>query len=261
MMYAILRLESSRLLRPSALLVGLFALVAAFLFAAFPGFADEAELLDEAMPPVLEAFFGFEEIHTIEGFVAGYAYPLVWILFAGIFFAYVSAGTISREVSERQMDLTLSNPVSRESVVLQKIGALWVPLVVLNVGMVAIVLVGAAILGESIDPVVLVAAHLLSVPYLLVCAGIGLVFSVVIDRVASAQVGALGAVFVLWLMEGIAEMSPDYEWVGAVSPHRYYDPSAILVHEEYAVGDAGILLAGFLVLVAVATVIFARRDL
>ena len=260
-MYAILRLESSRLLRPSALLVGLFAIVAAFLFAAFPGFADEAELFDEAMPPVLEAFFGFEEIHTIEGFVAGYAYPLVWVLFGGIFFAYVSAGTISREVSERQIDLTLSNPISRESVVLQKIGAMWMPLVVLNVGMIAVVLAGVTILGESIDPVVLAMVHLLSIPYLLVCAGIGLLFSVVVDRVETAQVGALGAVFVLWLIEGIAEMSPDYEWAGYASPNRYYDPSAILVHEEYAYGDAGILLVGFFVLVSVATVVFTRRDI
>ncbi|WP_254862154.1 ABC transporter permease [Halovivax gelatinilyticus] len=260
-MYAILRLESVRLLRPSALLVGLFALVAGFLFAAFPGFADEADVLDEAMPPVLQAFLGFEEIHTIEGFVAGYAYPLLWVLFGGIFFAYVSAGTISREVGERRMDLTLSNPVSRESVVLQKIGAMWLPLVVLNAGMIAIVLAGVGVLGESIDPLVLTVAHLLSVPYLLVCAGIGLVFSVAIDRVETAQLGAIGVVFLLWLIEGIAEMSPDYEWVGYVSPAYYYDSSAIFVHDEYAYGDAGILLAAFLALVAVATAIFVRRDL
>ena len=260
-MTAILRLESGTRLRSSLLLTAIFALLAAFLFAAFPGFAEEAELLEDAFPPVLVGLLGIEAIHTIEGFVGGYVYSLVWILFTGMYFAYVSGGLIARDVSERRMDLTLSNPVSRESVLLQKVAALWLPLVVLNVGFVVIVYAGTVVLGETIDPVALVLLHLLSIPYLLVCAGIGLVFSVVFDRDGRAQVTALGIVFLLWLVDGLSELNPDFEWIGDLTPSRYYDPAAILVHEEYAFVDAGILLVAFLALVALAAFVFVRRDL
>ncbi|WP_394739243.1 ABC transporter permease subunit [Natronococcus roseus] len=260
-MTAILRLESRKLLRGTLVLTGLLVLLSAFFLVVFPSIQEEAALFEEVYPEYLLELLGIEELHTIEGFLGGYIFPFVWILLAGIYFAYVSAGLISRDVRTRRMDLTLSNPVSRESVVVQKIAALWVPLVALNVGMFAALLAGVALLGESIDPVSLVMVHALGVPYLLVCAGIGIVFSVVFDRVETAQAAALGLVFVCWLVDGLSHMNPDFEWVGDLTPSRYYDPTAILVHEEYALGDAGILVAGFLVLLGVAILVFTRRDI
>ena len=260
-MTAILRSESGKRVRQSFVLVGAFGLLSAFLFAAFPAFADEAELIEDAFPEALVALFGFEAMHTIEGFIGGYAYPMMWVLFTGLYFAYTSAGMIAGDIRERKMDLTLSNPVSRESVVLQKFAALWVPLVVLNVGLFLIVLVGSVAVGEWIDPVVLGMTHLLSIPYLLVCAGIGLLLSVTVDRNETAEVGALALVFLLWLVDGIAEMSPDFEWLRYLTPSRYYDSSAILVHEEFALLDAAVLLVAFVALVGIAIGIFVRRDI
>ncbi len=260
-MAAILRNESGRLLRGSAILLGLFAVVTGFFFAAFPGFAEEAELVEEAFPEFLMGLLGFEELHTIEGFVSGYIFPLILIVFTGIYFAYVSAGMIAEDVRTRRMDLTLSNPVSRESVVLQKVAALWVPLIVLNVGLFVVLLVGASLLGEALDPVALTMAHLLGVPYLLVCAGIGIVLSVTVDRVETAQAVASGLVFILWLLEGLGGMDDDYEWLGTVAPSRYYHPADVLVHEEYAFLDAGILLVAFFALLGIAVLVFTRRDI
>lgn len=260
-MTAILRTESKKRVRGSVVLVGAFAFLSAFLFAVFPSFAEEAELIEDAFPDVLVGLFGFEAMHTIEGFVAGYAYPMILILFTGIYFAYTSAGMIAGDIRDRKMDLILSTPVSRESVIAQKFGALWVPLVVLNGGLFVIVLVGSVAVGESINPIVLGLAHLLALPYLLVCASLGLVFSVVLSRQETAEVAALGLVFLLWLVEGIAEMSPDFEWVRYATPTRYYDPGAILIHEEYALVDAGVLVAVFIVLFATAITLFIRRDI
>ena len=258
---AVFRIESEKLVRSSVVLTGLFALLSAFFFVVFPAFAEEAAVIEEAFPAFLVGLLGIEEIHTIEGFVGGYIFSVVWVLFAGIYFAYAAAGLIAADVRVRRMDLLLSNPISRESVVAQKVAALWVPLVTLNLGLLVVVYAAAAVIGETLDPLSLGMAHLLTVPYLLVCAGIGIVFSVTLDRVESAQAGALGLVFVLWLIDGLSETVPAYEWLGAASPSRYYDPSAILVHEEYAVGDAAILLGAFVVLLGVAIAIFVRRDI
>ncbi|TYL38090.1 ABC transporter permease [Natronococcus pandeyae] len=260
-MTAILRNESGKHLRSTLTLTGLLVLLSAFFLVVFPSIQEEAELFEEVYPEYILQLLGIEELHTIEGFVGGYIFPFIWILLAGIYFAYISAGMISDDIRTRRMDLVLANPVSRESVVLQKVGALWLPLVVLNLALLAVLLTGAHLLGESIDLVPLAMVHLLGVPYLLVCAGIGIVFSVVLDRVETAQASALGLVFILWLVDGLSHMNPDFEWVGDLTPSRYYDPTAILVHEEYALLDAGILLAVFLLLLGMAVFIFARRDI
>ncbi|MXV63606.1 ABC transporter permease subunit [Natronorubrum sp. JWXQ-INN-674] len=260
-MTAILRVESRKLVRGTVILTGLLVVLSAFFFVVFPSIQEEAELFEEVYPDYLLTLLGIEELHTIEGFIGGYIFPFIWILLAGIYFAYVCAGMIARDIRTRRMDLTLSNPVSRESVVLQKVAALWVPVVALNVGMMAVLFAGAAALGEPIDLVSLAMVHLLGVPYLLVCAGIGILLSVVVDRVETAQTTALVLVFALWLVDGLSQMNPDFEWIGDITPSRYYDPSAILVREEYALIDATILLVTFLVLVGVAVLAFVRRDI
>ncbi|MDR5674575.1 ABC-type transport system involved in multi-copper enzyme maturation, permease component [Halalkaliarchaeum sp. AArc-CO] len=261
-MTAILRSESRRLQRSSVVLVVVFALLSVLYFSMFPELGgEEAEELFEAFPEAMFDLFGIEAIHTIEGFIAAEVYSFFWVILLGIYFAYVGAGMIAGDIEDRKMDLTLANPVSRESVLVQKIAAFWVPLVVLNTVVPVIVYVGSRLIEEPIDGVAIAMVHLLSVPYLLVCAGIGILLSVVIDRKRTAQSTALGLVFVLWLIEGTSNMASDYEWVGYFTPSRYYDETAILVREEYAFLDAAILLSAFLLLVLLAVGIFVRRDI
>ncbi len=260
-MTAILRNEASRLLRGSLVLTGVFTLLAAMYYPIFPGFAADAEELEAAFPPELMDFFGIEALDTIEGFIAAEMYSFFWVLLIGIYFAYISAGTIAGDVERRKMDLTLSNPVSRESVLVQKVLALGVPLIVLNIGVIVINVVGSRLIDEPLSLTPLLMVHLLSIPYLLVCAGIGLVMSVVMDRARSAQGIALILVFTLWLIDSASRLDADYEWIGYLTPSRYYDETAILVREEFAYFDAAVLTAGFLVLLLLSTALFLRRDI
>lgn len=260
-MTAILRNESQGLIRGSMIIGGVFAMTTAFFLAVFPAMKEEADLIQEAYPEYMLELMGIEELHTIEGFTAGYIFPFIMILFGGVYFAYLGAGMIAGDIQSRKMDLTLSNPVSRESVLVQKIAALWVPVVVLNGAVFITIYLGAIVMGESFLLWSLLLAHLFAIPYLLTCAGIGIILSVVIDRVGRAQVGALGLVFMLWLVDGISEMEPDLEWIGYIAPSRYYAPSDILVSEEFAVLDLSILVLAFILTVSVATILFIRRDI
>ena len=243
------------------ILLGVFVILSMLYFAIFPSFSEEADDVLEAFPEDIMDFFGIEAIHTIEGFIAAEIYAFFWVVLVGIYFAYTAAGMVAGDIESRKMDLTLSTPVSRETVLAQKVAALWVPIAVLNLGVPAIVYVGAGLIGESFDPVALAMVHLLSIPYLLVCAGIGLVLSVRIDHPRRAKGGALGAVLLLWLVESASNLDDDYEWIGYFTPSRYYDETAILVNEEFAFFDAGVLLAAFAVLLLLATILFVRRDI
>lgn len=260
-MTAILRLESRKRLRGSLVLIGVFALLAVMYYSIFPEFAEDAEQLSEAFPEWMFDFFGMDQLHTIEGFIAAEIYSFFWVVLLAVYFAYIGAGMIAADIHSRQMDLTLSNPVSRESVLLQKIASLWVPLVVLNLGVAVIVYTGATLIDEAMNPVAVAMVHLLSVPYLLVCAAIGIVLSVALEHVRTARTTAIALVIGLWLVEAVSNMDPDFEFIGYATPQRYYDETAILVHEEYALLDAGLLLAAFVVLVAISLIIFVRRDI
>jgi len=260
-MTAILRNESRQLQRGSLIVGGLLAMLSAFFLSVFPAIKDDAELIIEAYPDVMIELMGIEELHTIEGFAGGYIYPFVWVLFGGIYFSYLSSGMIAGDIQSRKLDLTLSNPVSRESVLAQKIASLWVPVVVLNIGVPLIIYTGSTLIEETINPVALAMVHLLGIPYLLVCAGIGLVLSVIVDRTKNAQGAALVLVFVLWLIDSVSNLDPEYEWVGYLTPSRYYDETAVLVNEEYAFFDAAVLLMAFVLFVLVAVGIFIDRDI
>lgn len=260
-MTAILRVESRKRFRGPIALTVVLLIFTVLYFAIFPGFAEDAEELAEAFPDYMFEIFGLDALHTIEGFIAAELYSFFWSLLVAIYFAYIGAGMVAGDVRNRKLDLILSNPVSRESVILQKVASLWVPIVILNVGLGVAVYVGSVLIGEAMNPVAIAMVHLLSIPYHLVCAGIGILLSVVISHVRTARSTAFGLIILLWLVDGFSRLHEDYEWIGDFTPSRYWEEADILVHEEYALGDAAILLVTFIVLVVIATVLFTRRDI
>lgn len=261
-MLEITRYEGRRRVRGTIVFaVGIAALVA-LIFMIWPEMADlDLEEFLEAYPPVLQELFGIETFATLEGFMATEIYHFVWVLLLGLYFAYSAAGSIAGDVETERMDLLLAMPLTRARVLLEKVAGLAVPMIGLNVAIPIVVFAGALLVGETLDPVDLVMVHLLSIPYLTTCAGIGVVLSVSVDRADVANRSALGIVFALWLVESIVSLSEDLDWIGQLSPVRYYDPTAILVHSEYDLLGAGILLVATAALLVVAIWVFRRGDI
>ncbi|MFW6152782.1 MAG: ABC transporter permease subunit [Halobacteriota archaeon] len=257
----IARYEGRRRVRGTAVFaIGIAALVG-LIFMIWPEMADlNLDELLEAYPPVLRELLGVETFSTIEGFLATEIYNFVWVLLLGLYFAYSAAGTIAGDVETERMDLLLAMPLTRARVLLEKVASLAVPMVGLNVAIAIVVFVGAVAVGETIDPVDLAMVHALSVPYFATCAAIGIVLSVSFDRADVANRAALGIVFALWLVESIVALSETFDWIGQLSPVRYYDPSAILVHGEYDLLGAATLVVATAMLLVVAIWLFRRGD-
>lgn len=261
-MLEIVRYEAEkRLTGTLALAVGL-AVLALFFIAFFPSFADvDMDAYVEAFPPAFRETFGIEAIGTIEGFLAVEIYQFLWLLLLGLYVAYVGAGAIASDIERDRMDLLLSLPVSRARVVGEKFASLLVPILVLNVVVPLAVYGGVLAIGESIDAVDLATVHLLSVPYLLSCAAIGLLLSTLFDRADVANRLALAAVFVLFLIDSVSASAEGFEWIGRVSPTYYYDPTAILVEGSHDLVGAAVLLAATVALVVLAVLRFRRADI
>lgn len=262
-MFEITRFEGRQNVRGTLLLTVGFLLIAGLYIGLFPSIeqsgVDFAEMM-ESMPEGFQSAFDVESINTVEGFLAVELYQFIWVLLFGIYAAYSAAGLVAGDVETGRLDLLLAAPVSRVRLLLERFAALLVPVLVPNLLVPLGVVFGVRLIGESIDVVDLLMVHVLSIPYLLVCAGLGLLLSVAADREAIAQRGAIVAVFMLFLVETVAE-SADVDWLGALSPTRYYDPAAILVDGSYDVAGALFLLAGAAALVVASLAYFQRRDI
>lgn len=256
------RYEMSRRLRGTTILTIGLSLYSAFIVWYFSLIDPSAfEQIAQSLPPAMLDAFGIQTIGSIEGWLGGQIYTFLWLLGLGIYFAYTAAGTIASDIESDRMDLLLSFPVSRSQLLVEKFASLLLPLIVLNV-IVGVVNYGLVLaIGETIDPMHLALAHLLSIPYLLVCAAIGMVLSVLVDRAAVAERAAIGLVFVLWLVESAVGAAENFAWIQYFSPTHYYSPTPVLIDGAYELMDIGVLLVGFLGLLIMSQLLFQRRDI
>ncbi|WP_135663475.1 ABC transporter permease [Halorhabdus rudnickae] len=256
------RYEAGRRVRGAVLLSVGISLYAAFIvwyFTVLDGVAIE-ELFEE-LPPAMQDAFGAESLSTIGGFLGAEVYSFIWVLGLGLYLAYVAGGMIAGDVENDRLDLLLSFPISRRRLLFEKFASLLVPIVVVNVVVGCAVYLLVEAIDESIELTHLALTHALSIPYLLVCAAIGTVFSVLVSRAAIAERGAIGLVFVLFLVESAIGSAEEYDWIQYISPTHYYDPATLLVEGSYELIDSAILLLSFLALLLLAGIVFDRRDI
>jgi ABC-2 type transport system permease protein len=260
-MFETAQYEASQRLRRTAGLTAMVSLYVAFLLAFFQSLPKkQLRTAVESIPPTMLEAFGIVELSTIEGWLAAEVYNLVVIWVLGIYFAYTAAGLIADDIEHDRMDLLLLLPFSRSRLLTEKFTSLLVPIFSVN-GLLVVVIYGAALgIGESVDPVRLVMAHVLAIPYLLTCAALGIYLSTLYNRATVAQRIAGGTVVILNTIK-FAASGTGLAWIAYISPRAYYDPSAILIEGHYNVVSAGILLVATVVLVLVSQRRFQRRDI
>jgi len=261
-MLELARYEARRRRRGTAVLtvlVGVFGLLMVAFYPSMSASGVDFEAYAESLPPAVRAAFNIQAFTTVEGFLAVEFYQFVWVLLLGIYVAYAAGAALAGEIERGRLDLTLAAPVRRRRVLVEKWSSLVAPVLVLTVVIPPVMAVGIAAIDETIALDHLVALHLLAVPYLTACLSIGLLISVLVSRGDIAQRGAIGAVFGLFLLDSVSA-GTDYELLGALSPTRYFDPTAVLVSGEYDLAGTAVLLAMTGLLLAISMVVFERRD-
>jgi ABC-2 type transport system permease protein len=261
-MFEFTRYYGRKRLKGSAALAGGLAVLTGLFLYMFPSISQGTNLDEyaESIPPALREAFGIEALGTVEGFLAAELYSFGWVLLLGLYLAYAAASLVADDVEDGRMDVLLALPVSRSKILGEKFASLAVPVALVNVVVFVAVAVGVVAIGESIVLADLVMVHLLSLPYLLTTAAVGLAASVYFDRADIAQRVGMGVVFALFLVESVVA-GTNFEWIGWVSPTRYYDPAGILVESEWNLLRAGVLLVAGAVLLAASREYFSRKDI
>ena len=261
-MFDFFRYDLRKRLKGSVYLTVGMSLLTTMMIWVYPSFGDtfEGDELLDAYPPELVQLFDIRTIGSLEGFLAFELYVFGWVILLGLYFAYSAASIVAEDIDRGRMDALLAMPVSRARLLGERFAALLLPIGLVNVVVAPVVIVGARLIDEPISVADVVAVHLLSIPYLFACAGIGILASVLFDRVSVAQRVALGVTFALYLSESVLTGTA-YEAVGAIAPMRYFDPNAVLLDSNWDVAGAGILLLLTAGLLGASATWFRRKDL
>jgi ABC-2 type transport system permease protein len=261
-MFEITRHETKRrIVGTSAITVGLVGLTL-FSLAIAPEIISQIDptALAQAYPESIRNAFGIKALGTLPGFFATELYHFGWVLLLGLYIAYSAGSMVADEIEHDRIDVLLSAPVSRSAIIREKFFSLCVAILVINAVVGTVVFTGSRLIGKPLSLIDIIAVHALSIPYLFVCAAIGLLLSVSLSTSRAARIASLSVVFVLFLIEPILG-NTYYEWLAVFSPAYYYNPTDILVHNTYNLTGAAILLATTAVLLGMSLLWFRQMDI
>lgn len=178
----------------------------------------------------------------------------------GAFFAaLLGIAALAREERERTAEFLLTHPISRSRVVAQKLLATLAKVLILNL-VVALAAVGATLaIGQELDGKLLFNIFL---GYLLLQAEIACVMFGVSAFLRGSGLGVgLGAAFVLYFMNILANLTDGAEFLRYVTPFSYADGTQIVANGGI---EAKYLIPGLLyaaVGICAAFVQYNRKDL
>jgi ABC-2 type transport system permease protein len=145
----------------------------------------------------------------------------------GAFFAaLLGIAALAKEERERTAEFLLTHPVSRSYVVAQKLFALLAEVLILNLTVAAAGVLASFAIGQSIDGkqtfLVLLGYTLMQVEVVCIMFGISAFL-----RGNGIGIG-LGAAFVLYFMNILANLSDDLEFLRYITPFSYADGTSIV---------------------------------
>lgn len=224
-------------------------------FAATP---EYGELID-SMPPGLADAFGWDEIATAHGYLGSTVYGILGPVLAIVMAIGLGSRAIAGSEEDGSLELLIAHPISRVSVVVQKMAALAVA--VAGAGVVVFLAI-MAIRG----PIDLRLAWTNIAVASLNLALMGLFFGAVAVLVGSitgrkgVTVGATAAVAVLaFLANGVAPQVDALAWMQNISPFHWANGTDAL-RDGFDPAMTLLLAGTSVVLVAAAAFAFDRRD-
>ena len=246
-------------------IVGSFGYLVA-ITATYSFFIDQQQVyqsLLENYPEALLAMFGVESgaaLFSPDGYLTSQAFGWLVPLLTLVLGIGIGAGAVAGEEEDGTMDLLLALPVTRTSLILQKLGAMIVLLLVLGVAVFAGTAVGAVGIDMDVSMVNLAAASLSAVLFGLVFGTLALAIGAATGKRGVSLGVSSGVALVAFLIQTLAPIVDWLEPAHPLTPFYYYGDNQPLVNGLHW-GHAGVLIGLSALLVLVAVLTFRRRDI
>ena len=202
-------------------------------FAAWPTFSKDSAAISDmisAMPKEMFAMFGMtdpDSLATPAGFISSRTYQSVGPIVMMIFAIGAVSGLVAKEESKGQLDMVLSNPVSRRRVLVEKAGAIALLTVLIGLVLTVFGLMGNIVWETGLEVVNILAANAGLVLLALCFGGIAMaVWSIFGSGPAIGVTAAIGGA--AWFLNGLGAivdglapfrvLSPFYWYLGNTAP-------------------------------------------
>lgn len=171
----------------------------------------------------------------------------------GFFAALAGISVLANEEKERTAEFLLTHPVSRFSVVSQKLLSVLTQVVVLNVVVVGVSLISAAAIGEEFEMKGFILLH---IAYLLMQLEISCICFGISAFIRRGSIGiGLGLALALYFLNIVCNISEQAEFLRYITPYAYADASSIISEDKL---DIGLIAVGAVIAVIGAAVGFFR---
>jgi len=220
---------------------------------------DIIDFFDD-FPAALIAMIGGVDMTTAAGFYQAEIFSITGPVAMIVLTATMGARALAGEEERHTMGLLLANPISRSRVIVEKTTAIVVYAVALGVMTFLGSWIGALIGGVDLSVGAIAATSALLALLGLVFGGLALAVGAATGRSRLASSTAAGLAVAAYFVWSFFPLSEAFEGWAVLSPFHFYlgsDPLAT----GMAWGDAGVLVAIFVVLVGMSMPLFERRDL
>lgn len=236
-----------------------------FFMSIFPGFADQAAVINEMMakfPPTMKEAFGLEKIDlsTALGFFS-FLFLFVQLCLA-IQAGNYGFGLVSIEESEMTADFLLTKPVSRVQILTSKFLAALSSLTITNLAVWVVSFLALNLFhgkrAYDIGPLILVLASIVIFQLFFMC--VGLVISLLVKRVRSVTPYSLGLGFGMYVLSAFSGVFADVK-LEYLTAFKHIDPAYIVKNGSFDTPLVLLNAAVTLVSLAVSYWLYLRRDI
>ena len=241
------------------------AVYAGFMTLFFPTILENSaqfEKLLEAYPKELMAAFGLQGglLSDPGTFLNMYIFQFLWPLLAAI--GAIFLGTrVAADADRGFLDLPLSTRLPRVRYLGATIVAQLVGLTLVSAAMVVAVFVGDLLIEPDFDWVRVGLTGVHALVFAAAITGVTTALAVVLlDRGRAAGLAA-GILILMWLLNVIAQLSPDLKDLATLSAFHYFDVTALIDSGTYPIGASLLYLAFAIGGWGLALPLFRRRDL
>ena len=206
--------------------IGFLLAVCIFMFPEMKGEMEEVNDVFSSMGSFTQAF-GMDKVNfgTLLGFYAVECGNILGL--GGAFFASLCAiSVLSKEEKERTAEFLLTHPVSRVSVVAEKLISVILQIVILNAVVYAIAVSSIAIIGETVPWHEITLMHTAYLLLQLELAGVCFGVSAFLRR-GSIGTG-LGIAVIMYFLNIIANLTESAEFLKYITPFGYADGAEIV---------------------------------
>lgn len=245
--------------RRSILAWGLpLGLWSAFIVAIFPSIEDALSKATKGYPPALKEAFGISELANVEQYLQAEMLSLIVPLALGYLAVRAVASGLSGAAESGRLDVLLSAPVSRGSLVAASFAATAIELALVLVIAVVFTGLGSALSGAGLSFGAAMAGFASVWPLALLFAGLGVLATGWSLRTSVVTGSVAGALVSMYVLDLIGRLDSDLSGLRYISVFKYYGNAIEDGIEPLAF--CGVALAA----VAFATLgswLFDRRDL